>query len=396
LTEPPESQHIRFQRPSLPSASQIDRYLELSREARWFSNSGPCWCLLRDRLADRVGAYCIPVASGTLGLMAATASLGRASHGSRTSGALMPSFTFLATAQAALWGGLQPRLIDIDPAHWHMDAPSLERILRDHRGDLSLVIGVSTFGTPPPSETRLRWERACRSADVPLIIDSAAAFGAVADDGVHIGAQGDVEVVSFHATKPFGIGEGGAMFTRDRALHEKIELAVNFGLRPDRSVAMAMGLNAKMSELHAATALAVLDEYELIRESRRQTAARIRAQADPDITWQAGCERSTWQFVPVAFPDTDHRRRAEGWCEGRVEVRTYYEPLHLMEPFGDCPVVDGGLAHTADLCDRMLCLPMANDLSDEEVLEISAIVGPDQRGADMSARDTTDLPDLIA
>jgi dTDP-4-amino-4,6-dideoxygalactose transaminase len=231
---------------------------------------------------------------------------------------------------------------------------------------------------------------------VPLIVDSAAAFGAVADDGVHIGAQGDVEVVSFHATKPFAIGEGGAVFTRDRALYEKIEHAVNFGLRPDRSVAMARGLNAKMSELHAATALAVLDEYEPILESRRRTAARIRAQADPDIIWQDGCERSTWQFVPVVFPDADHRRSAERWCEDRVEVRRYYEPLHLMEPFGGYPVLDGGLACTAELCDRVLCLPMANDLSDEEVLAISAIVSPDQRGVDVSMHGAADPSDLIA
>jgi dTDP-4-amino-4,6-dideoxygalactose transaminase len=386
---------IRFQRPLLPSASQIDRYLDLSREARWFSNSGPCWCLLRDRLADRVGAYCVPVASGTLGLMVAIASLTKTSPDSGASGALMPSFTFLATAQAAIWSGFQPRLIDVDPTHWHIDASRLERVLRDHRGDLSLVTAVCTFGTPPPSETRLRWERACRSAGVPLIFDSAAAFGAVADDGVHIGAQGDIEVVSFHATKPFAIGEGGAVFTRDRALYEKIELAVNFGLRPDRSATTAMGLNAKMSELHAATALAVLDEYDLILESRRDAAAKIRAGTDPDITWQTGCERSTWQFVPVVFPDADHRRRAERRCEGRVEVRTYYEPLHLMEPFSSYPVLGDGLACTAELCDRVLCLPMANDLSSEEVLAISAIVDPDPQD-DVSAQREVDPPTLLA
>ncbi|HEX2071345.1 MAG TPA: hypothetical protein VHF90_06840, partial [Thermoleophilaceae bacterium] len=62
---------LRFQRPSLPSGEAIEQYLGLAREARWFSNGGPCWQLLRDRLSDRVGAYCVPVASGTIGLMAA-------------------------------------------------------------------------------------------------------------------------------------------------------------------------------------------------------------------------------------------------------------------------------------------------------------------------------------
>jgi dTDP-4-amino-4,6-dideoxygalactose transaminase len=318
--------------------------------------------------------------------MVAATSLREVGHNARTSGVLMPSFTFLATAQAAIWGGFEPRLIDVDPAHWHIDASRLERVLLKRRGELALVIAVCAFGTPPPSETRMRWERACQMAGVPLIIDSAAAFGALADDGVPVGAQGDVEVVSFHATKPFAIGEGGAVFTRDRALHEKIELAVNFGIRPDRSVANRMGLNAKMSEFHAAIALAVLDDYDLILKSRRHIAERIHAGADPSIKWQAGCERSTWQFVPVAFPDAEHRRRAEEACEGRIEARTYYEPLHMIEPFGDYPALDGGLSCTAELHDRVLCLPMANDLSDHEVLAISAILSPDSRGPKRGCR----------
>jgi dTDP-4-amino-4,6-dideoxygalactose transaminase len=66
-----------------------------------------------------------------------------------------------------------------------------------------------------------------------------------------------------------------------------------------------------------------------------------------------------------------------------------------MEQFSGYPVLEGGLAHTAELCDRVLCLPMANDLSDEEVLAISAIVSPDQQGADVSVRRAADPPTLI-
>ena len=284
----------------------------------------------------------------------------------------MPSFTFPATAQAAVWGGLEPRLLDIDPLHWHLDAAILESVLRADRGDVSVVIAVGAFGTPPPSETRVRWKRACDSAGVPLIVDSAAGFGGVAEDGVPIGAQGDVEIVSFHATKPFAIGEGGAVFTRDRAVSERIERVVNFGQGPDREVKTARGLNAKMSELHAAVALAVLDDYDLILERRRDTARQIRAEAAAGLEWQSGCERSTWQFVPVAFPDAERRREAEAACEGVIETRTYYEPLHTMEPFRDCPVLGDGLQCTAALRERVLCLPMANDLSGDEVSAISS------------------------
>jgi dTDP-4-amino-4,6-dideoxygalactose transaminase len=360
---------IPFQRPSLPPTSAIDDYLELSRGERWFSNGGPCWRLLRDRLSDRTGAYCVPVASGTLGLMAALASVLGVPGKESKRGALMPSFTFLATAQAAIWSGLEPRLADIAPDHWHLDPALLERKLATS-DDLGAVLAVSAFGTPPPAETRERWERACRQAGIPLVVDSAAGFGAIADDGLPVGAQGDVEVVSFHATKPFAIGEGGAVFTKDRALHERIELAVNFGFTLDRTVGFARGLNAKMSELHAATALAVLDRLDSILVGRRRAAASIRAQAGPGTSWQAGCELSTWQFLPVAFSEPEQRQRAIEACRDRIEVRVYYDPLSELMP--DLEPALGDLGRTDDLHRRILCLPMANDLTAVEQDAIAA------------------------
>jgi dTDP-4-amino-4,6-dideoxygalactose transaminase len=370
LSEHHEHPTTPFQRPSLPCTSQIDRYLDLSREEHWFSNEGPCWRLLRDRLADRAGAYCVPVASGTLGLMVAIASVLDTRPSSARSVCVMPSFTFLATAQAALWSGLEPMLIDVDPGHWHMDAQLLERVL-PARNDVRAVLAVSAFGTPPPAETRLRWQAACRASSVPLVVDSAAGFGAVADDNTPIGAQGDVEVVSFHATKPFAIGEGGAVFTRDRTLHERITMAVNFGFRPDRSVGFTRGLNAKMSELHAATALAVLDEFDPILETRKRAVSYLRGKAGSHVTWQSGCERSTWQFVPVAFTETEQREQALRYCRHRVEIRTYYDPLHTM-PSSRKWFIEGDLANTDDLYSRILCLPMANDLNASE-LEVIAL-----------------------
>jgi dTDP-4-amino-4,6-dideoxygalactose transaminase len=359
---------IRFQRPQLPPGTAIDRYLDLARAERWFSNDGPCLRLLRERLSEQIGAFCTPVASGTLGLMAALAGL----LGDRGEGAApMPAFTFVATPQAARWAGLRPLLLDSDPEHWHLDPAALEAALG--RGGTRVAVAVSAFGTPPPAEARERWEAACRAAGVPLLVDSAAAFGAVAEDGVPIGRQGDVEVVSFHATKPFAIGEGGAVFTRDRELHERIEREVNFGFRPDHSVATGLGLNAKMSELHAAAALAVLDEFDAILARRRAAAADLRGRIDAEATWQRECERSTWQFAPLLFADEAARERARERCEGEVETRVYYRPVGRLLPDG-VDVAEGGTAVAEDLYARLLCLPMANDLSAAEVATIAAAV----------------------
>jgi dTDP-4-amino-4,6-dideoxygalactose transaminase len=369
---------IRFQRPSLPSTERIDRYFDLAREERWFSNGGPCWRLLRDRLSDRVGCYCVPVASGTAGLMASIAAVLAPRYG--RGGAIVPSFTFPATAQAAIWAGLEPRMIDIEPNHWHLDPGALERVVGRAGTDIRLVLAVSSFGTPPPAECRRRWERTCRRAELPLIVDSAAGFGAYADDGTPVGAQGEIEVVSFHATKPFGIGEGGAVFTRDRELRDRVELAINFGLDSTRSAVLTNALNGKMSELQAATALAVLDEFDSILEVRRDAATSIKRLAGRAVTWQAGCERSTWQFVPIAMSDTERRRRVEAEFADVAEVRRYYQPLHESAAFGAYPVVGGDLRQTLDLHDRILCLPMANDLDRTEQEAIARVLQSENAG----------------
>ena len=363
---------LRFQRPSLPSTEAIDRYLDLSREERWFSNGGPCWRLLRERLGDRVGAYCVPVASGTLGLMAALAAVLDRGTTTPSGAVLMPSFTFVATAQAAVWAGLEPLLLDVAPDHWHLSPEALERALAA-RSDLAAAVAVSAFGTPPPAETRLRWEQACRRANLPLVVDSAAGFGAVAEDGLPIGAQGDVEVVSFHATKPFAIGEGGAVFTRDKGLFERVEAAVNFGLGPDREPVMRRGTNGKMSELHAATALAVLDSFDSILENRRRAAKSIRDRAGGGLSWQRGSERSTFQFAPVVLADRDRRDQLIESCRGEIEVRVYYEPLDALMP-GRWEVPAGDLATTHDLYERLVCLPLANDLTEAEIATIVSAV----------------------
>ena len=362
---------LRFQRPRMPDGDRIEAYLTHSRELGWFSNGGPCLQLLTERIEARVGTEFVPVASGTTGLLAAVSAV-TASVSGTARRALMPSFTFPATAQAALWNGLEPLLLDVGADHWHMDPAALERALEAYEGEIAVVLAVSSFGTPPPVEVRTRWEQACARAGVPLVVDSAAGFGAVAADGCPIGGQGDVEVVSFHATKPFAIGEGGGLFTRNGELAAQLRSTINFGFAADRSVVAPLALNGKMSELHAATALAVLDELDEILDARRATARRIRAAARPGLTWQRECERSTWQFVPVAFESSDARDATIAASGATIETRVYYAPLHQMAVFvrytpGKLPVTDA-------LASRVLALPMANDLSSHETELIAQLL----------------------
>lgn len=368
---PPPERPLRFQRPSLPSPHAIERYLSHARACRWYSNFGPCWELLRDRLGAATGTCAVPVSSCSSGLQVVLAALRRRGP-RRATEVLVPSFAFPAPAQAIVWNGLRPVFVDVAPDHWHLDPGALADALEAGRGDIAAVLALSSFGTPPPPEVRDAWEAICADAGVPLLVDSAAGFGAVAADERPIGAQGTAEVVSFHATKPMAAGEGGAMLTRDPELAEEVRRLGNFAFDADHEPVSAYGTNAKLGEPACAIALAALDGLSGQLTARRQRAARLLA-ALPGLQPQGGHEHGVWQFVPVAAEDAGEREAVLAAAQERVELRTYYGALHRTAAFRACDRA-GSLDVTESLAERMLSLPMAADLSLAELDRIVDVV----------------------
>jgi dTDP-4-amino-4,6-dideoxygalactose transaminase len=293
---------------------------------------------------------------------------------------LLPSFTFAATINAVLWAGLEPVFVDVEERSWHLDPAALERAL-DARGTrVAAVLACSTFGVPPSQSHRRRWEESARAAGVSLLVDSAAGFGAAAEGGEILGGQGNAEVFSFHATKPFAVGEGGLVTTADEQLAARLTQLANFGF-VDGVVNEDVGLNAKLPEWSAATALAVLDTYEDVLAHRRATASLMLDQLETlGYQRQSGASGAAWQFVPVLAPSATVRAAAlEATRRADIEVRTYFSvPLHRMPTFAGVPI-DGDLTCTEDLAERALSLPMANDLSSSNVDAIVSSLGAASR-----------------
>ncbi|HEX4009190.1 MAG TPA: aminotransferase class I/II-fold pyridoxal phosphate-dependent enzyme [Solirubrobacteraceae bacterium] len=367
---------LRFLRPEPPPLSDAARYYALAEEKRFYSNGGPCHELLATRLAQYVGdVICIPVSNCTLGLMAALRVIcGEPTPGRRL--VAVPSFTFTASASAIRWAGFEPLFVDIAPDSWQLDPAALAAALAAHPGAVAGVMGCSTFGTPAPSAFRDRWRALCDEHAVPLLIDSAAGFGAVDDRGRLLGGQGETEVFSFHATKPFAVGEGGAIVTSDPAVAEGVRQMINFGLDPVLRTSVTAGLNAKMSELHCAMGLAMLDRYDEALGRRRATAAHLRALvAAHPVSYQGGSAGSTWQGFQLTLPTAEHRRRAESLAAaGNIEARTYFDPpLHRHPAHAAAPVA-GTLAVTDDVGARSLSLPMANTLGPRQTARIAALL----------------------
>jgi dTDP-4-amino-4,6-dideoxygalactose transaminase len=368
---------VPFQRPEPPAPADIMRYYAMAEEARFYSNGGPCARLLTERLEEYLGgnAFVIPVGNCTVGLMAAL----RAACGTPTGErrvVLTPAYTFTATACAIQWAGLEPVFVDIEREGWHLDPAALEAALERYAGRVAGVLACATFGTAPAAEQRQAWRDLCDAHDVPLLIDSAPGFGTRDASGRLIGGLGDTEIFSFHATKPFAAGEGGVVCTSDPDLAARIGRLINFGLEPGTRISADIGMNGKMSELHAASSLAMLDRIEQVVALRQRNAARLRAAVGPGahLRYQAGSELSTWQIFHVLCPTPEMRDRVVALAPAHgVQVRTMHDPaLHTHPAFADCrreplPVTEAAAA-------RALALPMANTLGDEAVARIAALV----------------------
>lgn len=233
-------------KPLLPVAEKMLPYLKRIDESRYYSNFGELNAEYQERLGELFGAPCITGSSAT-SLITATLMAFDLPRGSLVA---MPSYTFPATAAAVVSAGHVPYFLDVD----------INGVMKAHDVSASAVIIVSPFGAP------IFVEGDC---NVPVIVDAAAGFDAFST----VCKPGKIPVIiSTHATKAFGTGEGGFITCTDADLMEKVRRITNFGLTPDRRIEYT-GLNAKFSEYHAAVGLAELDGW---REKRLKLLTAVR------------------------------------------------------------------------------------------------------------------------
>jgi dTDP-4-amino-4,6-dideoxygalactose transaminase len=244
---------IPVMRPQLPATERLLPYLSRIDQSRIYSNFGPLTAELEDRLAAHFaipGAAVTTVANATLGL-----TLALSAQGARPATlCLMPAWTFVASAQAAVAAGLVPFFVDVDPVAWTLDPGTVAATIASAPGDVGAVMPVMPFGGPLDFDA---WERFRSTTGVPVVIDAAAGFDAVK-------ATATPAVVSLHATKAFGVGEGGLVISGDAALVREIRTRSSFGFHGSRE-ARVPAMNAKLSEYHAAVGLAALDEWPAAR-----------------------------------------------------------------------------------------------------------------------------------
>ncbi len=246
-----------------------------SRRAGIYSNGGP---VVRGFEAAATAQLfggagdCLAVGNATLGLMLAIrhAAGPRAGKGNF---ALIPAFTFAATAHAAEWAGLTPLLCDVDPEDWAASAEAEARAFEKYGDRIAAVVPYATFG----AGIDLARYRGYAERGVGVVIDAAASLGALDADGRQFGAGEPFAVVySMHATKVFATAEGGLVHSGDAGLIEALRRMSNFGFAGGRS-AEGPGFNAKLPEVLGLVARAKLDEIEAVAAHRMKLDAVYRA-----------------------------------------------------------------------------------------------------------------------
>jgi dTDP-4-amino-4,6-dideoxygalactose transaminase len=358
-------------RPQLPGALALQPYLEQIDSSRVYSNYGPLVLELESRLSGLLGlapGTVTSAASGTSALVGAVLAVAGRGRPERPL-ALMPAYTFVATAVAAELCGYAPWLVDVDPVTWAADPDRLAG--HPELGRVGVVLAVAPFGAPPDQPA---WAAFQDRTGIPVVLDAAASVEAVlADPGRCVG---DVPVVlSLHATKPLAAGEGGAVVCADRDLVLRIAWALNFGFQGVRDSSLP-STNGKLSEYHAAVALASLDGW----AARQVEAAAVNA-AYRDRAQEAGIgERlvlapqvaSTYALLVCA--DDDEAGRVLAACDDAgVDTRLWYGRGVQANQWFSTAAADP-LEITRCLAPRVIGLPMAHDLGPEQLDRVVSAV----------------------
>jgi len=364
-----EQRHVGS--PNIGNRARLLQRIETILDNRRLSNRGPLVQEFEAEVAQIAGVkHCVAMCNGTVALEIGARALGL------TGEVIVPSFTFVATAHALKWQGIQPVFCDIDPDTHSLDPEQVEALITPRTTG---ILAVHLWGRPAAID--LLQEIADRHG-LRLMFDAAHAFGCRLGER-RLGGCGDLEIFSFHATKFLNSAEGGAVVTNDDALAERVRLMQNFGFVGKDQV-VALGVNGKMNEMSAAmglTSLESMDEFLAIAQ-RNHDAWRQEIDSIAGLTmkiWEPDVS-TNHQYIVVEVDaqvtgiSRDHLVTALH-TENVLARRYFYPGCHRMEPYRSQPPVGGyRLPQTEKVSGRVLVLPTGTAVGLSDVARMSQLI----------------------
>ena len=365
------NQPVLVTKARLPRREDFYSLCDTIFDAAWLTNNGPCVRQLEQALSAYLGTpHLLACNNGTTALMLALHCAGLADK----KVAITP-FTYVATLSALLWLGCTPVFIDIDPDLCL--SPWLLRRELDADSDIAGVLAVHIYGMACDTEAL---GALCCERGLPLIYDAAQAFGS-RKNGKSLLDYGDYSICSFHATKIFHTVEGGCVITHGEEELRELSLACAFGHVGDEH--FTLGINAKLSELHAAMGLSLLPGTDAeIEKCRRLHTAYDDALNGLNLAYPSRVSGQEWNFAyyPVLLPDAQCRERALTALNiAGIYPRRYFTPALNTLPYLEkacrrpCPVAE-------DAASRVLCLPMYGELKEDAVTAAAKALAEALRG----------------
>ena len=345
----------------LPPLEEYHKYLEQIWESNQIANGGKLWYELQAELKDYLNSpNLILTANGTLPIQIALKVL--AGNGE----VITTPFSYVATTAAIVWENCTPVFVDIDPVYLTIDETKIEAAITEKT---TAILATHVFGNPCNVE---EIDRIAKKHGLKVIYDAAHCFG-VKYKGESIFNYGDVSTCSFHATKIFHTGEGGAMFCKDPELYKKLFYSHNFGHEGENEF-HGLGINAKMNELQAAMGLAVLPHLEDLLDARKQVVQKYDETLDFSTFEKVTLRNETsWNFsyYPILFPNEKQLLKAKEVLNAKnIFPRRYFYPSLNNLSFvhnKKCRISE------AVSC-RVLCLPLYAGLNLGGIESISKIL----------------------
>ncbi len=341
----------------LPDLEEYQKILKRAWDKKWMTNRGELLLELETKLKE----YLIDVpdffitTNGTLPLQIALKAL------SLEGEIITTPFSYVATTSSIVWEGCTPVFADIESTNLTLDPNKIEAVITDKT---TAIIATHVFGNPCDVEAI---DAIAKKHDLKVIYDAAHCFAARYKNK-SLFDYGDVCTTSFHATKLFHTGEGGALFVQDKELYKKMYYHHNFGHNGPLEF-HGLGVNAKASEMQAAMGLAVLpymDQIIVKRKAISDTYERLLGVVSGITIFQyrKGTTRN-YSYMPILF-DTEEIMNAVliALEKKAIKCRRYFYPslntLPYMKNHVSMPISES-------VCSRILCLPLYSELSFKSV-----------------------------
>jgi dTDP-4-amino-4,6-dideoxygalactose transaminase len=348
----------------LPPIEAFMAQVQRAYDNQWLTNRGELVKELETKLTDYLGVSNILITNnGTIPIQIALKLLGKGGE------IITTPFSYVATTAAIVWENCTPVFVDIHPEYLTIDETKIEAAITEKT---TCILATHVYGNPCNVE---EIERIAKKHHLKVIYDAAHCFG-VTYKGKSIFEYGDVSTCSFHATKLFHTGEGGAIFCKDEILRKKIFYSHNFG-HNGPLIFEELGINAKISELQAAMGLAVLPYMSQIIAERKKVTDYYDAHLNFEKEKKLVIRQHTqwnYSYYPILFDSEETLLKVEATLrENNILARRYFYPSLNLLPY----VEKVNMPITDDISKRIMCLPLYVGLEDLNIEKICLLINED-------------------